>query len=184
MMGSYTETVQSTSYLYSFAYDQALGAHFMRIDADEDDRDFERRVYGVMYNRLLKRWNMPAAQANIFAGAGPAVATGSFDVTEPAGMAFLQADYETRRIYTMYRANLVHSDEFTHVKNVARVGVAPYLAEYDELNTWVILQAERLSEVDDRVTITPMLRFYKDIYLWEVGASLDGDPMFNFVVTY
>jgi len=54
---------------------------------------------GLQYNRLVKRWNGPESQANIYAkfGVGAADPFGEEDA-QLAGFIELAADWETRRV--------------------------------------------------------------------------------------
>ena len=63
-----------------------------------------------------------------------------------------------------------------------RVGHAPYLAEYDELNIWLMLQYMNHPRGLNRHMTTPIVRmFYKNV-LWELGVSTDGTFIINFAI--
>jgi hypothetical protein len=65
-----------------------------------------------------------------------------------------------------------------------RAGFAPYLAEFNELNAWFILEANHMNKGMSDVEITPLIRlFYKNILI-ESGSSFKGDVQFNFMVHY
>ncbi len=175
------EDMQMFELYHSITASQAFGPHFLRLDG----KGVERDLMALQYNRLLKRWNLPDAQANIYAGIG---AGASYDRGpdrwSPAMVAIWQADYETRRIYTAYEGMAWFGDGFTHVGNSIGLGVAPYLAEFDELNTWLLLKARHVSEFDNQIEVMPMLRFfYRNLFL-EVGATLDGNPQVNFMIHF
>ena len=175
------EDMQMAELYHSITASQAFGAHALRLDGMGVRRD----LMALQYNRLLKRWNLPEAQANIYAGIGGGGAyerdTGQWS---PAAVMIWQADYETRRIYTAYDGMAWFGDGFTHVGNTVGIGVAPYLAEFDELNTWLLLKARYTTEFDDKVEVMPMLRFfYRNLFL-EVGANLDGQPQLNFMIHF
>lgn len=175
------EDMQMFELYHSITASQAFGTHFLRLDG----KGVERHLMGLQYNRLLKRWNLPDAQANIYAGIGAGAAHDrERDRWTPAAVAIWQADYETRRIYTAYEGMAWVGDGFTHIGNSVAVGVAPYLAEFDELNTWLLLKARHVTEFDDKIEVMPMLRFfYRNLFL-EVGATLDGKPQVNFMIHF
>ena len=69
--------------------------------------------------------------------------------------------------------------EFSHIE--ARVGIAPYEAEYNEVASWFMVQAQWHSSLTRHVAVTPLARFYYKSVLWETGVSTDGDWMLNFM---
>lgn len=152
----------------------AIGWH------DEWDEESDWQFHGPMVAGLAKRWNMPGAQANIFwmAGAGVAFddAASAGGDSSPAAYVGLEADWENRRFYTLYQARAFWAEDIDRTfSQRVRVGVAPYIAEAGELHTWAILQVDYEPEDDNPVSISPVLRFFKDTTLIETGVSLDGD---------
>jgi hypothetical protein len=69
--------------------------------------------------------------------------------------------------------------DYHHTK--LRLGFAPFLADYSDLNIWFITQFERRNE-EKPIRATQFLRFYMRNVLWEVGAGFDGTFAFNFVI--
>jgi len=61
--------VQTFEIYHSYSPRAAVGLHAMRFEG-EDDEYFA----GIQHNWLLKRWNLPSAQANIYAGLGAGLA--------------------------------------------------------------------------------------------------------------
>ena len=55
-----------------------------------------------------------------------------------------------------------------------RFGIAPYIANYDEFQIWVVGQVEYMPTIDDTIMVLPMLRYFYRTVLWETGVSLDG----------
>lgn len=66
----------------------------------------------------------------------------------------------------------------------ARVGVAPYVGDYGDLHTWLMLEVEHNPEADDKFTLTPLVRLFKDVHLVEAGMGDDGSVLFNWVIRY
>ena len=147
-------------------------------------REGEWQFHGVQANRLLKRWNYPDAQVNIYAlgGIGAAYTTrGSLDAAwEPAGFVGVEADAEDRRFYASYEARLYEAgpiDGFFMQK--ARIGVAPYVAGFGETHLWLMLQVDHYPESHDPVEYTAFVRVFQG-YVWaEAGISDNGEPLFN-----
>ena len=139
---------------------------------------------------LVKRWNLSEAQGNAYllGGIGYGVLTQNTE-QEISGVMYrlgIQLDYETRRIYTFTRYvehrffedNNLINDQFS-----AAVGFAPYLGEFDELNSWVIFKFIARDRFDD-MSYVLMLKFFYKNFLWEIGQDFDGSPQFNFMVRF
>jgi hypothetical protein len=171
--------VQNLEFYRSYSARAAWGLHAMRFD-DDDDEVFT----GIQHNWLLKRWNLPSAQANIYSGIGAGLAGEVGDGAAPAGIGFFRADYETRRIYTALDAKLVESEDVSRGVFSAAVGIAPYKAEFDQLNTWLILQVEHVTGMEDKIDIIPKVRFFKGPYFLELGSTLSGKPVINFMIHF
>ncbi|WP_291201062.1 hypothetical protein [Hyphomonas sp.] len=142
----------------------------------EQNQDMDQTFTGLQYNRLVRRWNAPQSQGNLYlklgAGAADAFGSGGADVGTFAGIA---ADWETRRVFISYdvRARDYGPDET--ISHAARIGVAPYVAEFGDLHTWAMVQVENTPEADNPVTVTPLLRFFKGPLLVEAGYTLEEE---------
>lgn len=178
MLGS-TDSVQNLELYHSYTPKAALGFHAMRFDGPRDDL-----FAGMQHNWLLKRWNLPDAQANVYFGAGAGLAKEEGDAWSPAGLGFFRADYETRRVYTAFESKFIGSEDVSRAVTSASFGVAPYLAEFDQLNTWLIVRFEHVSGMDRDLSVIPKIRLFKDNYFLEVGCSLRGEPLVNFMVHF
>jgi len=179
MLGS-TDSVQNFELYRSYTPKAAFGVHAMRFEGDRDDDLFA----GLQHNWLLKRWNLPDAQANLYLGAAAGGAKQDGDPWAPAGLGFFRADYETRRIYTAFESKLIGSEDVSRGITSLSVGVAPYKAEFDQLNTWLILQLEHVSGMEDDLAVIPKIRLFKGNYFLELGCSLDGAPLVNFMMHF
>ncbi len=93
---------------------------------ESGDGATEREIAYLRGNRLLERWNLPNAQANVFVWGSIGRATGNdFDGSQAAYNAGFQADYETLRFYSMVKSEWWHADAFTHRMDTAKLGFAP-----------------------------------------------------------
>lgn len=140
-------------------------------------------------NVLLKRWNNKDSQANLYLKTGVGAAhsfSGENDgETDPAVFTGIAADWENRRFFTSYENRYTEAgdiDDFYQQK--ARVGVAPYVADYGSLHTWFMIEFEHEPEREDKFTVTPLVRFFKGDHLVEAGVSDEGDVLFNWVYRY
>lgn len=132
-------------------------------------------------NVLVKRWNQPDGQGNIFSmtGVGTVVDNGT---PRFAAWTNIIADYETRRIFTSYEVRFMHAAKVENsIWQRARVGVAPYLANYEDLNTWFMVQVDHHPDKNYTTTITPLVRLFYKTLLVEAGYSTRGTLMFNLV---
>lgn len=170
-----TEKTRDHQLFYSFTNRDAIGVRHLRLAKDR----YKNRTNLVQYNRLIHRWNLPRAQANIYGWVGAGTSTGTFAGTQDTVVGGLQADYETRRIYTLAKVDVLNHDHATHVATTARLGWAPYAADFDELNTWFILQGKRITGFDDKIKLTPLVRLFKGDVLGEFGVSTEGDALFT-----
>lgn len=136
---------------------------------------------GPQLNTLIKRWNLDEGQGNIFwiNGVGTAL--------RPEGSSFaawtdVLADYETRRFFVSYEARLMYASGIEKsFWQRARVGFAPYLANYEDINTWLMIQVDHHPDKRHASAITPLVRLFYKTLLVETGVSTRGTFMFNLV---
>lgn len=139
----------------------------------------------LTYTRLVKRWNMPEAQANIWFIGGVGETTGNyFSGTKATVSPGIQADYETTRLYASAYARVYVADGITNNIVSARTGFSFYEVNYDETQPWLILEARRMSMVSTQYEITPMMRLIHNRFFVEAGANLHGQPRLNFMYIF
>jgi hypothetical protein len=177
-------TMNEAQVFYAPRYWYSAGGGWLELDS-EDGRK-QRHITYLRANVLVKRWNMPAAQANVFAWGGLGRATGNdFEGSDLARNVGFQADYETRRIYGAFRSDLQESDHFSHRIDTLQLGWAPYKHDYNTLATWFVAQGRRYTgELFDGTETAFLVRFFKGGTWVEVGATTNGKvqamAMFNF----
>jgi hypothetical protein len=144
-------------------------------------RDSGAHIDSLQLNNLLKRWNKPKEQANLYLKSGVGVARDNGEYS-PAAFTGMAADWETRRLFTSYENRFFWTDESDKfVKHKARVGITPYVGDYGDLHTWLMLQADYDAGEDDSFSLTPLVRFFKGSTLVEAGYNFDNGIEFNFV---
>lgn len=154
------------------------------IYAKQEENGKRYTVLGPQLNTLLGRWNLPDGQANVFnsTGAGVARFRGADNVAAWTGVL---ADYETRRVFTSYEARFTFAER---VENAfwqrARLGVAPYLADYDEPSTWFMLQVDGHPTKNETWVVTPLVRFFYKTALVEGGYSSNHRVMANWILQF
>ncbi len=176
--------VQEISMIYSPKYWLGAGVVTMRMP----DR-FE--LVTSQLGWLVNRWNLPEAQGNLYLLGGighgklePRPAQNQLD-----GLIYrygVQTDFETRRIYTFVRYiehRFIDNNQVLNNQLSAAVGFAPYLGDYDGLNSWVIFKIVSYNEFRGFMYI-PMLRFFYKNFLWEVGQDFKGNSQLNFMVRF
>ena len=151
--------------------------------------DKEMSLNAVQVNNLLKRWNRPDSQANLYLKSGIGLAYSDKDVFDQeinaAGFIGIAADWEDRRYFVSYENRYTDAGKITNFsKQAARVGWAPYEGDYGDFHTWLMLQVEHMPENDHPLTVTPLVRFFKDVHLFEAGINNRGKILINYVFRY
>lgn len=165
---------------YSFTHRFAAATTFL------NDGDSEFLIPRA--NFLLKRWNNDDSQGNIYFSAGSGVET-YHNKGYGAHLGEFVADWESRKYYTYFehlyinRQNrnnpMIPERNYNHSK--LRLGFAPFLADYSDLNVWFITQFDRHMD-ENKIEATQFMRFYIKNVLWEVGAGFNGNFAFNFMI--
>lgn len=160
---------------YSFRNDMAIAARAMRMNMDEG----ESVAYLPQFDYLLKRWNEHDSQGNVYVYAG--FGGIRFDNRNgTAGLAGIEADWESRKYFVLGRFEAMHPTVGPNYhKAELRLGIAPYEAEFEEVASWFMVQAQYHPDLNTNYAITPLARFFYKNVLWETGVSLKGDWMLN-----
>lgn len=169
---------------YAPTYWLSLGPGWLELE--QEDGAFSREIAYLRGNVLLRRWNLPAAQANVFGWGGLGQARGSdFEGEQFSQNAGAQFDYETLRVYGSLRSDWQHADAFSHRIDTLQLGAAPYPHAYDGVATWVLLQARNYTGgIADRIETAALLRLFRGPVWVEAGVTdagaLQAMAMFNF----
>lgn len=167
-------TMEEAQIFYAPSHRYSVGAGYLKLDSDVDGRD--RSIAYARANLLVKRWNLEAAQANVFAWGGAGSASGNdFGGNVFTGIAGAQADYETRRVYASLKTDFYDSSEFTHRIDTLQLGVAPYEHEYDQVAVWLLVQGRTYTgELYRGTEWAALLRVFKGSVWLEAGVTEDG----------
>lgn len=149
-------------------------------------REGDYLLNSIQMNNLLKRWNNKNSQANIYLKSGVGFAYSDEDAFDgevnAAGFSGIAMDWENRRYFLSYENRYIEAGDIdSRYTQSARVGVAPYVGNYGDLHTWLMLQIEHTPESNEKVTVTPLIRLFKDTHLMEAGFSNQGDVLFNYI---
>jgi len=155
----------------------------------EWDRRQDFVFNGVQGTYLAKRWFGEDYQANLYATGGVGAATGvdsNVDDTDPAVFAGVIADWETRRLFVSYRNRILEAgDVDASFFQAARVGLAPYEGDTNDLHTWLMIEVDHRPDNADPVGVTPLVRFFKGSAMLEAGWSItDNQPLINFTYRF
>ena len=164
----------SPSYKYSVGY---KGEYF---------RKDQIALNGIQLNNLIKRWNLPSSQGNLYLESNIGNANKS-EKNELYGFVGIAGDFETRKYFISYQNRYYKSDGdiLSNFEQSARIGVAPYVANYGNLHTWLMLQASHQPEFKgDKVIATPLVRIFKGAHLAEFGVSSNKRILFNFIARF
>lgn len=177
-------TMTEVQAFYAPSYRYSFGGGYLALDSELDDRS--RDITYLRFNVLPKRWNLPTAQANVYAWGGVGRAhVGESGEDQLAWNAGGQVDYETRRIYASLRTDLHESSAFSHRIDTLQLGFAPYAHETNELAVWFVVQAREFTGgLYDGTEVAALLRLFKRNAWIEAGLTQDGKlqamVMFNF----
>ncbi|HVL00353.1 MAG TPA: hypothetical protein VM553_11110, partial [Dongiaceae bacterium] len=137
---------------YAFSPRDAAGLSqtYMRADDDNVSGDLTE----VTYTRLLKRWNMPEAQANLwFIGGIGDLRYKDHEQDErsnlPAATPGIQADYETTRLYFSALQRLYRASGIDHDYSSVRAGFAFFEPHYESTQPWLIIEARKMNGLSE-----------------------------------
>ena len=175
------ESYSDNQFLYSLSPRWAAGVNHWRFT--KDDKNTELGL--ARLNHLLWRKNGEDSQANLYLLSGIGMVDSEIERrdTREAYMAGFEADWETRTLFTALKYYYFTSPTVTDLSMAqARVGFSPFESGFENLQSWFMVQAMVMPEVESEVIITPMLRFFYKNVLWEVGSSTRGEWMLNLMV--
>lgn len=180
--GAGTMTEVQGFYAPTFRYSVGGGHLSLNSDVNDNTRD----ITYLRLNYLPKRWNMEAAQANVFVwGSAGRAHIGESGDNQFAWNAGGQLDYETRRVYASLRTDFHEASAYSHRIDTLQLGVAPYEHDYQTLAVWFVLQVRQYTGgLYDGTECAALLRLFKRSAWLEAGATQDGKVqamlMFNF----
>lgn len=159
------------------------------------NREQQATYAGMQATWLARRWNMPAAQANLYV-AGMAAAVNrkggqhhpggsSQDSIGAGGFAEVQADWENRRLMVMGMARLTHAEGLgTSSMQMGRIGWAPYQGGYGDIHLWLFGQVRHDSTMHDRLEPALVARIFYRTLLLEAGITDRGGVILNSTIRF
>tara|TARA_B100000963_G_C22492916_1_gene610081 strand:+ start:216 stop:812 length:597 start_codon:yes stop_codon:yes gene_type:complete len=151
---------ESIYYHYSPTYKFSIGLETMQ------NKVFSINETNIRFTYLLNRKNKKLSQRNLYFQS----AISTKDNNYVYGM---HGDWETRRYFIGF--------DYKEVKNIIdytdkhiQLGLAPYLGEYGDLHTWLMLKTKKNSINNKQITY-PVVKFFKDNVLLELGYDKKTD---------
>lgn len=188
-MGDFNNNWRESFINYAITPRDAFGvsATYMRAD----DKSKSRTLEEVTYTRLIKRWNAPHAQANLWFQGGIGALQGedklvgeNRDFDKVMITPGVQFDYETTRIYFQATHRFYRASDINHDFTSVRAGFSFYETDYDKTQPWLILEARNMNGLSEMIEITPMVRLINKSFFVEAGVSNSREPRFNFMYIF
>ncbi len=174
------ETKNSLHIHYSPSYKYSVGYR------GEYIRKNKISLNGLQLNNLLKRWNKKNSQGNLYlkSNIGNAQKSGNNDIY---GFVGFSADFETRRYFVSYENRYYKSDKniINQFEQNARIGIAPYIANYGGVHSWLMLKVSHQPKLEgDEIIVIPLIRLFKKSNLVELGVGSNKSVLFNLIVRF
>ena len=151
---------------YSPIMGHAFGVEHMRMSGKGEQAT---TISGFNYTGLIQRWNLPAAQANIWFNGSVGEASGRDD-----GFAYtpgLQFDAESTRLYFLAKARLIRAPGMNFDTAAVQAGFSFYETGFDQAQPWFVLEAKTMRNNNPSLQITPALRLIHKDYFLEFGVT-------------
>ena len=143
-------------YHYSPTHRYSVG-----IEMVEDKYRIENYT-NVRLTYLIDRRNTEYSQQNLYFQLG---FSSNFSDNHFYG---IHGDWETRRWFAGFNLKRVETKAFNYIDQYYQVGVAPYLGDYGDLHTWIMVKTKKFSSKKGWSTY-PVLKFFKGSTLLEFG---------------
>ena len=150
--------ISSYYYHYSPSYKYSLGAEYTT------DRYHNDQYISLRTTYLIGRSNTKSSQGNMYFTGG--LSTKSNDEYFYG----IHGDWETRRWFTSFSHLDKNTTNNDYIENEFQVGFAPYLGDYGELHTWMMLKTKK-DTIDNNWESYPFVKFFKGDYLMEIGTK-------------
>ena len=154
-----TDSMKSSYYYhYSPLYDYSLGVEYV------NDRYFNEQYFNLKGTYLLNRKNTKSSQRNLYA-------TGGVSIKNSDNFMYgVHGDWETRRIYSSFSHINKHTKAKDYSVSEFQLGIAPYLGEYDDLHSWIMLKTKK-DTINNNWNTYPFIKFFKGDFLIELGTK-------------
>jgi copper chaperone CopZ len=129
---------------YAITARDAVGAAALHMRSEDGER--ERDLVEANYTRLLHRWNLPEAQANVCCSSGLAASAATIS-TAPASPSPPASSSTTRPPASTSPPPAASTGPTAQPRlRLRRVGFSLYEVDYDEVQPWIVVEARRMRE--------------------------------------
>ena len=161
----------SLYYHYSPSYKYSVGIENLRDNYFNDDYSYVRYTY------LLNRKNTENSQRNLYFQSG--ISSKGFNEYFYG----IHGDWETRRLFVGFGLKETEKKIQDYLEQYYQIGVAPYIGDYGDFHTWIILKSKKNS-LENKWSTYPVLKFFKGNILMEIGyhekTNWDAHLMYRF----
>ncbi len=145
-------------YHYSPTYKYSLGLEAVKDDYFNTDYSYLRFTY------LIDRKNTNYSQRNLYFQSG--LNSKGFN----NNFYGIHGDWETRRWFIGFGYKKISHDSIDYEDKFIQFGLAPYLGEYGDFHTWIMMKSKKNSLSENWSTF-PVLKFFKGNFLIEFGYN-------------
>ena len=153
---------ESIYYHYSPTYKYSVGIESVKDKFLDKDYLYLRLTY------LLNRKNTKNSQRNLYFQS----AISPDDLND--NFYGIHGDWETRRLFSGFGYKRVINNIQDFTEQYYQLGIAPYIGEYGDFHTWMMVKSKKNSLTSDWITY-PVLKFFKGDFLVEIGYDSDLD---------
>ena len=146
----------SVYYHYSPTYKYSVGIETVK------DLIFDQEYSYLRFTYLMNRKNTRHSQRNLYFQSGIS-SKGRDNVFYG-----IHGDWETRRVFTGFGFKEVENTTKDYQDYFLQAGIAPYIGEYGDLHTWLMLKSKKNTLTSEWQTY-PVLKFFKGDFLIEFG---------------
>jgi hypothetical protein len=146
----------SIYYHYSPSYKYSIGIEVIRNKYFNDNYSYVRYTY------LINRKNTENSQRNLYFQSG--ISSEGFNKSFYG----MHGDWETRRLFVGFGLKETKKKIHDYSEQYYQIGVAPYLGDYGDLHTWIMIKAKENS-LENKWSTYPVLKFFKGNVLAEFG---------------
>ena len=156
---SFSDNIKDSLYYhYSPSYKYSVGIENIR------DKYFDDNYSYVRFTYLLNRKNTENSQRNLYFQSG--ISSKGFNEFFYG----MHGDWETRRLFVGFGLKETKRKIHDYSEQYYQIGVAPYLGDYGDLHTWIMIKAKENS-LENKWSTYPVLKFFKGSVLMEFGYS-------------
>ena len=154
---SFSDNIKDSLYYhYSPSYKYSVGIENIR------DKYFNDNYSYVRFTYLLNRKNTENSQRNLYLQSG--ISSKGFNEFFYG----MHGDWETRRLFVGFGLKETKRKIHDYSEQYYQIGVAPYLGDYGDLHTWIMIKAKENS-LENKWSTYPVLKFFKGNVLAEFG---------------